>query len=181
MNQQQLENCTTLHQDVKKIRQKEQLSLIMTHNDFKDDDGKFFELYAVKKHFKVETEGDPDYFFDEVATDDNEQPVEEVLPQVIDDEVMGVNDRNPQNLAAALNGGWILITTMSKPQKMFQDLESSLIQCCLWNGVMWAYVINDSKAIQIERPYCQILLTSLGTTSTSSCLRGSFPNTLSMM
>ena len=105
MNQQQLENCTTLHQDVKKIRQKEQVSLIMTHNDFKDDDGELLELYAVKKHFKVETEGDPDYFFDEVATDDNEQPVEEVLPQVIDDEVMGVNDRNPQNLAAALNGG----------------------------------------------------------------------------
>ena len=32
------------------------------------------------------------------------QPEEEVLPQVIDNEVIGVNDGGPQNLAAALNG-----------------------------------------------------------------------------
>ena len=48
-------------------------------------------------------EGDPDYFSDEVTKDDTEQLEEEVLPQVIDDEVMGVNDGGPQNLAAALN------------------------------------------------------------------------------
>ena len=83
--------------------QKEQLSLVMTHNNFKDDDGELLELDAVKKHSKVEIEGDPDYFFDEVTKDDTEQPEEEVLPQVID-EVMGVNDGGPQNLAAALNG-----------------------------------------------------------------------------
>ena len=56
------------------------------------------ELYAVKKHFKVEMEGDPDYFCDEVTKDDTEQPEEEVLPQVIDDEVMGVNDGGPKIL-----------------------------------------------------------------------------------
>ena len=50
---------------------------------FKDDDGELLELYAVKKHFKVEMERDPDYFFDEVAKDDNKQPKEEVLPQVL--------------------------------------------------------------------------------------------------
>ena len=96
MNQQQLENCITLCQDVKKIKWKEQLSFIMTHN-FKDGDGELLELYTVKKHFKVEMEGDHDYVFDEVAKDDNEQPEEEVLPQVIDNEVMGVNDGGPQN------------------------------------------------------------------------------------
>ena len=104
LNQQWLENCITLRQDVKKIKQKEQLSLIMTHNDFKDDNSELLQLYAVKRHFKVENEGDPDYFFDGVAKDDNEQAEEEVLPQVIDDEVMGVNDGGPQNLAVALNG-----------------------------------------------------------------------------
>ena len=76
----------------------------MTHNDFKDDDSELLEFYAVKKHFKVETGRDPDYFFDEVAKDDNEQPEEDVLPQVINDEVMGVNDGCPQNLGAALIG-----------------------------------------------------------------------------
>ena len=103
-NQQQLENCITLHQGVKKIKWKEQLSLVVTHNDFKDDDGELLELYAVKKHLKVEMEGDPDYFFDEATKDDTEQPEKEVLPEVIDDEVMGVKDHGPQNLAAALNG-----------------------------------------------------------------------------
>ena len=104
MNEQRLENCITLYQDVKKIKRKEQLSFVVTHNDFKDDDGELLELYAVKKHFKVEMEGDPDNFFDEVTKDDTEQPEEEVLPQAIDDEVMDVNDGGPQNLAAALNG-----------------------------------------------------------------------------
>ena len=87
-----------MHQDANKIKQKEQLSLIVTHNDFKDDNGELLELYAVKKHFKVEPEGDPDFFFDEVAKDDNEQPEGEVLPQVIDDEVMSVNDGGPKIL-----------------------------------------------------------------------------------
>ena len=76
----------------------------MTHNDFKDDDGELLELYAVKRHFKVENEGDPDYFFNGMEKDDNEQAEEDVLPQVINDEVMGVNDGGPQNLAPALNG-----------------------------------------------------------------------------
>ena len=93
-----------MRQDVKQIKQKEQLSLIVTDNDFKDDDSELLKLSAVKRHFKVENEGDPDYFFDGVAKDDNKQAEEEVLPQVIDDEVMGVNDGGPQNLAAALNG-----------------------------------------------------------------------------
>ena len=52
----------------------------------------------------MENEGDTDYFFDGVAKDDNKQAEEEVLPQVIDDEVMGVNDGGPQNLAVAPNG-----------------------------------------------------------------------------
>ena len=56
----------------------------MTHNDFKDNDSELLELYTAKKHFKVETEGDPDYFIDEAEKDDNKQPEEEVLSQVID-------------------------------------------------------------------------------------------------
>ena len=99
LNQQRLENCIALRQDAEKIKRKEQLSLIMTHNDLR-----MVMVNAVKRHFKVENEGDPYYFFDGVAKDDNKQAEEEVLPQVINDEVMGVNDGGPQNLAAALNG-----------------------------------------------------------------------------
>ena len=44
LNRQWLENWITLRQDVKKIKQKEQLSLVMTHNDFKDDNGELLEL-----------------------------------------------------------------------------------------------------------------------------------------
>ena len=63
-----------MHQEFKKIKQKEQLSLVVTHNDFRDDNGELLELCTVKKHFKVEMEGDPAYFFYEVAKDDNKQP-----------------------------------------------------------------------------------------------------------
>ena len=103
-NQQRLENCQTLHQEVKQINRKEQLSLVVTHEDFKSNCNENLELHAVKKHFKVEQEGDPDLFFDTVADNSNEEAEEPSLPAVIDDEVMGRNHGGANELAAALNG-----------------------------------------------------------------------------
>ena len=48
------------------------------------------ELYTLKKCFKVEEEGDPDFFI-EGAREDEEQPQQQPLPSVIYDEVMGMN------------------------------------------------------------------------------------------
>ena len=58
-----LQNLVVHHQEVKTINQKEQLALVMTHVTVLENDEPV-ELYAVKKHFKVLTEGPSDLFFD---------------------------------------------------------------------------------------------------------------------
>ena len=181
LNQQQLENCITLRRDVKKIKQKEQLSLIVTHNDFKDDDGELLELYAVKRHLKVENEGDPDYFFNGVAKDDNEQAEEEVFPHMIDDEVMAVNDGVPQNLAAALNGVvYIDDNNERAPENVpTPGLSTTTVLSPEWGHEGICY--QCQQAIPTARPNWQIQLTSLGMTSMFSYLREYFQYSLSKM
>ena len=93
-----------MYQEVKQINRKEQLSLVVTHEDFKSDSDEILELHVVKKHFKVEQGGDPDLFFDTVVDNSNEEAEEPSLPVVIGDEVMGRNHGGANELAAALNG-----------------------------------------------------------------------------
>ena len=52
----QLVGCVTLRQEVKKVNRKNQLCIVVCHNDFKNDDD-FIKLHAVVKHWKVEVEG----------------------------------------------------------------------------------------------------------------------------
>ena len=61
-NRQRLVGCRVLRQEVKRISCKDQLSLVVTHEDFQDADGNLEELHAVKKHFTIQHEGDPDFF-----------------------------------------------------------------------------------------------------------------------
>ena len=63
------------------------------------------ELYTVKKHFTIQAEGDPDFFFDvPVVVDAQEQPQEQLLPAVVDFDLMGENHGGQQDLAIALTG-----------------------------------------------------------------------------
>ena len=65
----------------------------------------FQELYTVKKHFTIQAEGDPDFFFDlPVAADVQEEPQELLLPAVVDDKLMGGNHGGQQDLISALTG-----------------------------------------------------------------------------
>ena len=66
--------CIMLHQEVKKINRKEQLSLVVMHDDFVGDDNSPQELHALKKYWKDETEGDEDYLFNAVVA--TEEPPE---------------------------------------------------------------------------------------------------------
>ena len=59
----------TLQQEVKEVSRKDLLVLIFKHKDFKDSNGNFIELHAVKRYWKVHQLGDPDFFFDHVAMD----------------------------------------------------------------------------------------------------------------
>ena len=68
-----VENLVVLQQKVKKINRRDQLALVMTHNDFKLD-GKFIELHASRKFCVLKKEGDKDYFFDDVPVGQNLEP-----------------------------------------------------------------------------------------------------------
>ena len=56
--------------------------LIVHHEDFKNDDDIYIELYAVKRYWKVHNEGDSDYFFDAQAptTEEEDEDEQRLLP-----------------------------------------------------------------------------------------------------
>ena len=82
VNGQWLHGCITVRQEVKKINRREQLSLVVTHDDFVDGEGNPQELHGLNKYWRVETEGDQDYFFD-VAPTSEEMPLP-LLPDAIE-------------------------------------------------------------------------------------------------
>ena len=60
----------------------------MKHDDFVGTDKEPQELYTGKKHFSIQVEGDPDFFFNVslVQEDGEEEPVQQqVLPTAVDD------------------------------------------------------------------------------------------------
>ena len=63
---QHLENCTMICQEVKNVPRRDQLTLVMHHEEFKHADGTFIELYTVKRYWKVHQSGHLDYFFNRV-------------------------------------------------------------------------------------------------------------------
>ena len=82
---QRLLDCITIRQEVKPVSRKEQLTLIVHHEDFKNDDDSYIELYAVKRYWKVHKEGDSDYFFDAQAPTNEQEDEDEqrLLPDAI--------------------------------------------------------------------------------------------------
>ena len=98
----QLAGCVTLRQEVKKVNHKDQLCLIVHHDDFKNDDD-FIELHAVVKHWKVEVEGDPDLCFTARVNPQVEQEGEPTpLPQAVDE--LLTNQATTEETVEALHG-----------------------------------------------------------------------------
>ena len=101
VNGQRLDGCVTVNQELKKINRRDQLSLIVQHANFVNNDGEPVLLHGVKKHFKIDMEGDLDLFFDAVTTSEKiEVATASVvpLPQPIDEEVSGWNDGGANDL-----------------------------------------------------------------------------------
>ena len=59
--------------------------LIVHHEDFKNDNDTYIELYVVKRYWKVHKEGDSDYFFDAQAptTEEDDEDEQRLLPDTI--------------------------------------------------------------------------------------------------
>ena len=99
-----LEGCTTIRQEVKCINRHDQLSLVVTHNDFHDDEGNLHELHAVKHYFTVGEEGDPDLFFDAATLGQEPEGQQVLLQPVINADMNGVNHGGANELITALTG-----------------------------------------------------------------------------
>ena len=65
---QHLKNCITLQQEVKQVSRKEQLCLVVQHNDFKNNKNTFMELYSVKRFWQVQESSAPVLLFLEEVT-----------------------------------------------------------------------------------------------------------------
>ena len=97
-----LAGCVTLQQQVKKVNHKDQLCLVICHDDFKNDDD-FIELHAVVKHWKVEVEGGPDLCFTARVNPQVEQEGKPTpLPQAVDE--LHTNQATTEETVEALHG-----------------------------------------------------------------------------
>ena len=101
---QQLENCVTIRQEVKKVSQKEQLVLVGHHEDFTNPDDSYIELHGVKQYWKVSQEGHPDYVFDAIATTDEKANSQEeaLMPEAVSEHING-NSRTTETIQGLCN------------------------------------------------------------------------------
>ena len=101
---QRLENCTTIHQEVKNVSRRDQLTLVVHHEEFKHANGTFIELYAVKQYWKVHQSGHPDYFFNRVQNQqENEDETKDTLvPEAVDEHLNG-EIHTTQTITALVN------------------------------------------------------------------------------
>ena len=65
--------------------------LVVHHEDFKNPDDSYIELHGIKRYWKVSQEGHPDYFFETIATtDENANSQEEdLMPEAVSEHIHG--------------------------------------------------------------------------------------------
>ena len=88
---QRLSDCETIRQELRKVLRRDQLVIVVHHEDFKMDAGDFINLYAVKRYWKVQKAGNVDLRFDVAPTNEGGEQGEEMvpLPAPVDDYING--------------------------------------------------------------------------------------------
>ena len=78
-------------QEVKNVSQRDQLTLVMHHEEFKHANDTVIELYTIKRYWKVHQLGHPDYFFNRVQNQqENEAETKDTLvSKAVDDHLSG--------------------------------------------------------------------------------------------
>ena len=107
-----------IHQEVKNVSRRDQLTLIVHHEEFKHADGTFIELYTVKLYWKAHQLGHPDCFFDRVQPEqENEDETKDTpILEVIDDHLNG-EIHTTQTIMALIN----VVMIMNPFQKIFHN------------------------------------------------------------
>lgn len=79
------EGCIVLRQEIKKVNRRDQLCIVVRHDDYKTDDGGSMELHAVKQWFRITKEGPAADFFvvDGEQHEEEQQATGERMPQVV--------------------------------------------------------------------------------------------------
>lgn len=78
------EGCIVLRQDTKKVNRRDQLCIVVRHDDYKADDGGDIELYGVKQWFRITKEGPADYFFEVGGeVEEDQEAAGERMPQIV--------------------------------------------------------------------------------------------------
>ena len=179
---QRLEGCTTIRQEVKHINRRDQLSLVVTHNDFHNDEGNLHELHAVKRYFTVEEEGDPDLFFDAAALGQEPEGQQVLLPPVVDADVNGVNHGGANELIAALTGVVEKMMTTNLHLKTFQSLnQQQLLPSSIHLGDTVGFVFTSRRGSQTTLQNSLVLSIQQEMTSISNSLSISSPSNMSKM
>ena len=86
--QQRLEGMVVVRQEMKRITRKERMALVVTHDDFHDDDG-LIELHGYLRWFTLVAEGPPEFFFDRDADsgekegERQEQEQQQPMPEAV--------------------------------------------------------------------------------------------------
>ena len=85
-----IEGLIVRRQEVKKINRREQLAIILVHDEFKNNDD-YVELHTVPRYCKVTTEGPSDLFFTaaEERQEETKEETEEFPPEVVNQIVEG--------------------------------------------------------------------------------------------
>ena len=130
---------------MKKVNRKEQLCLVVHHEEFKTGD-KYDELHAVVKHWKVHTEGDPDLFFTERREPEGQQQEHEQtpLPAAIDDLLS--NQATTEQTIEALRG---VVDIDDDNDPAPENVQQPLLHLSLAIGGMMVYVFASNKGIKI--------------------------------
>ena len=82
-----------------------------------DANGNLHKFYAVKKHFGIQEEGDPDCFFD-VTQETQQEQQDELLPAAIDSELSGEIMVAHQTYSLLCLVWLALMMTMTQHQRM---------------------------------------------------------------
>lgn len=78
-----VENLVVLRKELKKIRGKEVMTIVMRHDDFRDATNEFILLHCIERYCVVRQEGEADYFFEK----ENTGPVDIAQEEVCEEEM----------------------------------------------------------------------------------------------
>ena len=71
INGHRMEGLRVLRQEIKRVSRKDQLAVVFTHPEFKDDNNELLELHTIQRWLTVTEEGESDYFFDTNSNGNN--------------------------------------------------------------------------------------------------------------